>query len=394
MKDPAALSRSIQASGEAVYRAFTTSLGLQDWCADAAGLDLRPGGHLFLWAETGYRLLGSVSRLEADECVDWEGSSPQPFAIRIRIAPEKGGSLVSMSFDAEGDLETHLAFWDPALDNLKAVLETGLDRRVYDRPMLGILIGDMLDAEKQAKYGTPVPHGIILSGTLPGMGAEALGLAENDVVVEMGDVQLKHYHAIRDALSGCKAGDRIQVVWYRGAERMSGSLRLSGRPEPFIPATPAELAEYTRGIIDRLDSELAEILDGATEEEADYRPAEKEWSIKEIIAHTIASERANQAWIVSALDGHYLKDVSSNAHSLVRSIVDVLPTLPELTAELHRTESQTVAMIRRLPPEIVEHKGVYTDIATLLGEHGVAVHTRTHYENIRTQLEALRSIKR
>lgn len=396
MKTPVSLTRTIQAAPEAVYRAFTTSMGLQDWCADAAGVDLRPGGHLFLWNENGYQLLGSVSEPEPNRSVEWQAPAPGP--IRIRIDPaggdSEGGSLVTMSFAGGGELESHLAFWKPALDNLKAVLETGLDRRVYDRPMLGILIGDSVDAESQSKYGLPVPYGVILSGTLPGMGAEALGLAENDVIVEMGGLPLEHYHVLREALSGCKAGDRIPIVWYRGAERKEAHLRLSGRPEPFVPATPAELADYTQGIFDRLDAELAEILEDATEEEAEYRPAEKEWNVKEILGHTIVTERGTQAWIAAAIDGYYLKEVGSNEHSLVKSVVDVLPTLPALTTELHRTEKQTVAMVRRLPPEIITHKGVYTNIVTMLGEHGLAVHTRAHYENIRTQLDAARSLKK
>ncbi len=392
MKDHAALSRTIQAAPEAVYRAFTTSLGLQDWCADAAGLDLRPGGHLFIWTDGGYRLMGFVAGFEENESVEWEAQAPFAGLIRIGIKPAEGGSRVSLSFPPDVDLEAQMSFWDPALDNLKAVLETGLDRRVYDRPMLGILIGGTLDAETRPKYGTPVPYGVILSGTLPGMGAEALGLAENDVIVEMGDIPLKNYHALREALGSRKAGDRVRTVWYRGAERMEGQLSLSGRPEPFVPATPAELAEYTRSIFDRLDAELAEILDDTTDAEADYRPAEKEWNVKEILAHTIITERGNQAWISAALDGHYLKEWSSNEDSLVKSVVDVHPTLPALTSELYRTENQTVAMVRRFPPEIVTHKGLYTNIVTMLGEHGLAVHTRMHYETIRTQLEAVRTM--
>jgi uncharacterized protein YndB with AHSA1/START domain len=388
------LSRSIQATPEAAYRAFTTSLGLLDWCADAADVAARSGGHVFIWSEAGYRLLGAISRLEENLAVEWEGFSPFAGQVEIRIKPADDGSTVSMSLSGTGDLESQRAFWEPALDNLKSVLETGLDRRVYDRPMLGILIGGSLDEEAQAKYRTPVPFGVILSGTMAGMGAAALGLAENDVLAELGDVRLENYHAFREALEGCKAGDEIRAVWYRGAERHEGRLRLSGRPEPYIPPTPAELAEHTRGIFDRLDAELAEVLDDVAEDEADFRPAEREWSVKEIVAHTIATERGNQAWIAAALEGHYLKDWASNENSLVKAIVDIHPTVPALADELHRTESQTVAMLRRLPPEIVEHKGVYTNIVTMLGEHGLPVHTRMHYETIRAQLETARALKK
>lgn len=393
MSEPVTLSRAIQAVPEAVYRAFTTSFGLQDWCADAAGLDARPGGHLFLWTDSGYQLIGTVHRLDENECVEWDVQSPHPGRLVLRIKPSDEHSRIALSFQGGSDLEHHLAFWNLALDNLKALLETGLDRRVYDRPMLGILVGGMLDEETSRKYRLPVPYGLLLTGTVPGMGAEALGLVENDVIVELGEVALENYPAFRTALEAHKAGDEIRAAWYRDGERQEGLLRLSGRPEPFVPATPAELAEHVRGIYDRLDAELAELLDDATEAEADYRPGEKEWSIKEIIAHTIITERGVQAWIAAALEGTYLKEWGSNDHSVIRSVVDVFPTLPDLTGELHRTERQTVALARRLPPEIVTHRGTYTNIVTMLGEHGLPVHTRMHYETIRGQLEAVRERK-
>ncbi|HUF40126.1 MAG TPA: DinB family protein [Anaerolineales bacterium] len=394
MSSSATLSRTIRAPREAAYRAFTTSIGLQDWCADAADLSARLGGHIFLWSDEGYRLLGAFSRLEENETIEWEELAPRTGRVRIRIETENGGSKISMELAADGDLERRLAFWDPALDNLKAVLETGLDRRVYDRPMLGILIGSKVDAENRAKYGSPVPYGVVLSGTVSGMGAEALGLEENDVLVEIGDLPLDDYQALKSTVVGRKPGDHIRVAWYRRGERMEGKLRLSGRPEPFIPATPAELAEHVRGIYDRLDGELAEILDDATEEEADFRPSEKDWSVKEILGHTIATERGVHAWIAGTLGGNDLKDWASNENSLIRAIVDVHPTMPALTGELARAERQTVAMVRHLPPEITTHKGVYANIVTMLGEHGLPVHTRMHYETIRVQLETARALNR
>ena len=45
------LSREIQASPEAVYRAFRTPSGLLDWCAEAVELDTSKGQYLFLWAD-------------------------------------------------------------------------------------------------------------------------------------------------------------------------------------------------------------------------------------------------------------------------------------------------------------------------------------------------------
>lgn len=383
MQHSATLTRTIQASPAAVYRAFSTTRGLLDWCASAADLDARPGGHLFLWTEDGYRALGALSELENDRLLTWNLLSPQGGGARVSLSPAGDGTKVGMEFTGESSLEEHIAFWDKALHNLKAVLETGLDRRVFDRPMLGILIGGLLDRETQADFNAPFPYGIIVSGTVDGMGAAAVGLQENDILVEMNGQALRDFHALEKAIAAFKAGDSISVAWSRDGEEHRGTMKLSGRPEPYVPETPAELADYVEGIYRRLDGELSELLDEVTEEQASFRRSEKEWSIKEILAHLIANERAAQLWVAAILEGGMLKAWPSNDHSLVKAVVDVYPTTSDLLAALRRTEDETIALVRRLPPEIVTHRGTYTNLATTLGKHGLPLHARMHFDTIR-----------
>ena len=392
MNESVTLSRTIQAPLEALYRSITTPAGLTDWCADQAEIGLREGGPVFLWTEKGERFFGEVESFEANQSCAWRITVPFNGEIRFRLRAVDGGSHISVSFSGDGDLDAQLKTWDPALNNLKAVLETGLDRRIYDRPMLGVLIGGMVDEDSQARFSTPTSYGVFISGTIAGMGAAEIGLAENDVIVELAGVRLKSYHAINAAMAGRVAGDVVSVVWYRDGVRHTAELPLSGRPQPFVPPTPAELAEYAEGIYLRMDAELDEVLDGATEAEADYSPGEKDWNAREILAHIILNERAAQLWIGARLNGSSLESWSSNDHGQIKAVVDVHPTLAELRDELCRTEAQTVAMLRRLPSDIVTHRGVYTNIVTMFGKHGMPVHTRMHYETLRTQLHEARKL--
>mgnify|MGYP001195731505 CR=1 FL=1 len=71
--------------------------------------------------------------------------------------------------------------WVESLENLKSVLETGIDLRIANRPMLGIVPGDF--TEEQAKaIGVPIREGLRLDGVVDGMGAQKCGLQKDDVI--------------------------------------------------------------------------------------------------------------------------------------------------------------------------------------------------------------------
>jgi len=384
------LTRTIQALPKAIYRAFTTTTGLMDWIANSSDVEARVGGRLYIWEEKGYHVMGNYTNLEENQRVAFDILAPIPGHIEVSISTQDNGVILTLEhsqIETEEIFEGYKKHWGNALDNLQIVLETGLDRRLYSRPMMGILISGMVDKDTQERLHLPLDYGILLGGTIPGMGAEAVGIVEGDVLVEMDNVAIKDYHALSQVIAPHKAGETIHAAWYRGKERHEATMTLSGRPHPHIPATLAELAEEARQIYAHLDGELAEILDGVAEETAEYRPAENEWNTKEIIAHLINTERAMQIWIINATEGTLFNNWASNNHHIVKSIVDIYPTLPHLMAELRRAEGQTVALLQRLPEEIVAHKGAFHNIVTTLNKEGLSVHTRLHFDTIKSLLE-------
>jgi hypothetical protein len=282
--------------------------------------------------------------------------------------------------------DSHIAFWSEALNNLKAVLETGFDRRIYDRPMLGILIGGLISEESQAHFASPVDYGIRLSGTVPGMGAEKLGMIENDILTEMNNEEIHDYRVLEKIVSRFKSGDVTQVTWYRGGHKLTGEMAFSGRPTPFVPPFPAELADYVESIYRRSDSELASILEGVVEVQAEYRPFEHEWNIKQILAHTIVMERSLHLWITATRKGELMKPWFTNDQELIDSVVSTYPSLEQLVFELKCAQKLTVNLLRRLPPELATLKAPYLNIVTNLGEQGVPLHTRMHFESIKALL--------
>lgn len=387
---PFTLTRNIQAPASAVYRAFTTATGLLDWLAHSSDVDTRVGGRIYGWDQKQGGFLGQFTALETDQCVGFDILAPVPGHVDVTLTPQPDHTALTFVYQGEATEQTR---WSTALDALKAVLETGLDPRLYNRPMMGILISGVVDKETRERLQLPLDYGILIGGTLPDMGAEKVGFQDGDVLVELDGTPIHDYDAIGEVIGPRLAGDSVHAVWYRGKVRHAADMILSGRPHPRIPATLAELAEEARQIYASLDGELAEILDEVPESATEYRPAENEWNIKEIIAHLINTERAMQIWLVNAVEGTLFHNWVSNNHHIVKSIVDVTPTLPELLTELHRAESQTVSLLQRLPEEIVTHKGAFHNIVTTLNKEGLSVHTRLHFETIKRLLDEVISDK-
>ena len=126
--------------------------------------------------------------------------------------------------------------WKNALENLESVVSTGLDLRFVSRPMLGIIVDDFND-EIAERLGVPSSDGIRIGGTVEGMGAEKAGLQENDVVTSMGGMPTVDFNSLNQALNVHKAGDSVEVVFYRDGQEQKMQMVLSGRPIPIVCCT-------------------------------------------------------------------------------------------------------------------------------------------------------------
>jgi len=68
------------------------------------------------------------------------------------------------------------------------------------------------------------------------MGAQHAGLQKNDVLVGMAGKPITNdFNSLPNAIEGKKGGDVIEVVFYRGAEKMTVNMELSKRPMPDVP---------------------------------------------------------------------------------------------------------------------------------------------------------------
>jgi uncharacterized protein YndB with AHSA1/START domain len=393
------ITQSVKAPPEEVYRNFTNATALREWLCDAALALPHPGGRLYLAWNRGYYASGNYTATQPGEKVafTWQGrEEPAPTHVQVDLAASDGGTRINLEHSGIGSgSEWDKAYqeiqegWQIGLENLASILETGEDLRFVRRPMLGILI-ENFDAKVAKEMGLPVTEGVRLGGALEGMGAQAAGLQKDDVVVNMAGLPITDYNSLTNALEKHKAGEEVEVVYYRGPEKRSTPLRFSKRPIPDIPPTAAGLAEAVREINSQIDSRLAQFLEGVTEEEASFKPSEEDWSIKENLAHLIHGERYNHFYISELVfaEERYSDGYGDNLNAHIAATVEAYLTLQDLREELRRNSEETAGMLARLTDEFSNRKASYWRLA--YGMLQPQYHLDTHIEQMQASLDAAR----
>jgi hypothetical protein len=135
-----------------------------------------------------------------------------------------------------------------------------------------------------------------------------------------------------------------------------------------------------------LEKELDQCFAGVSEKEADHRPAEDEWSAKEVVAHLIHSERGTLAYMDDLIGGQeqWADDYSGNQMAHIQATVSAFPTIPDLLKEVKHLHAEILAYITNLPVEFVARKGSYWRLAYLFLEGNF--HPQGHYAQIRSAI--------
>jgi uncharacterized protein YndB with AHSA1/START domain len=395
-----AFEQKIKVPPESVYYAFTNATALREWLCDVSTVNPHTGGRVYMSWNSGFYTAGEYLALDPGKCVEfsWQGRG-EPGATRIRVSLEgqDGGTRLSLEHSGFGPgtewqkaIQEARDGWAQGLENLVTVLETGQDIRFTLRPMLGISLSDF-NAEIAGHLGIPVTEGIRIDGTLEGMGAREAGLEKNDVLVKMDGKLIDTYSSIGSALLGHRAGDVIEVDFYRGPEKKTVMMELSRRPLPEIPFDPVELAAQVRKIYEPLNEELAQVFTGVTDQEAAYKAAPDQWSALEVVAHLLLGERYNSQFIIDLMGGQerWTDDFPPNTMEETRAIVAAYPTIAEILEENRRGQVTKLAMIEMLPPDFVARKASYWRLAYGLLQGGL--HDRQHFDQIREAIQAAKN---
>ncbi len=365
--DTLTIARTVRGTPTEAFRAFTHCVALRDWLCDVAQVEARPGGRLYLWWRDGHRAVGTYTGVEPEKrlAFSWDHDGmPGPTAVSVRFASAKAGTRVTVDHQGLGTgpawakaSEELRSAWSASLENLDSFLADGIDLRQARRPRLGIFIGE-LNAEIAAKIGSP-SKGIRLDGTAPESGAAAAGLQKDDVLVAFDGAPLAHFNDLTPLVSRRKAGDAVTVEFVRGGKRLSADLVLGHFPQPRLPATGAALAKSARGVHRRINTQITKLTRGLSEAGAARPPKKGEWSVKQLIAHLILTERDLQSWAAQMLiDGALGDDLEMrpNVNPRVDALVARLKTLAALRRELAAAQEETAALAENLPRDFVTRR--------------------------------------
>jgi uncharacterized protein YndB with AHSA1/START domain len=389
----------VKASPKQVYFAFTHAVSLTEWLCDFATVAPRPAGRMYLWWHGDFYSAGEYIELEENKSIKFKWHArlePAASEVLVTLKEQNGGTLVTLAHSApDGDdlkkrLEGFKSEWDSTLPNLAQVLETGPDKRTFDRPMLGINISDF-NTDIAHALGVPVSEGCRLDEVRDGMGAHAAGLRKDDVIVELDGHKITNdYGTFALALQGKKGGDKVPVVFYRGPQKMTVTMELTKRPIPDIPWEPAELAKRVRLKYDDSLARLEACFKAVSETDADREPAPGEWSAKQTLAHLIHTERGWIANLDDAVGGYprVSDDWGGNLPAHINATVEAYATVRGMLDELKRLAVEVVAFLSALPPAFVERKASYFLSAAQILE--LESHTISHIDQINAALAAAR----
>ena len=391
----------VQASPAQAYRAFTNATALRGWLSDVATVEPHPRGRMYLWWNGDFYSSGHYLELEENKRVRfrWYSSiDPAPTEVEVRFDQRDDGTLVRMDHLVPDDpawaklAEGFRKNWQDSLENLKSVLETGLDLRIANWPMVGISLNDF-NSEIAARLGVPVNEGMRLSGVVDGMGAHAAGLQPDDVIVEVDGHKIGNdFGSFIVAIQGKKGGDTVNLVLYRGAERKAVTMQLSKRPMPDVPFDRAELARRARAVVYPKLQAIERSFVGYSDAEAAARPQPGEWSALEVVAHLIHNERGTQDFLASLVTGEerVSDGAGANVDAQVRATLATYPSIIGMLGALRRGMEETLHMAELLPEDFALNRPSFYRVGQALLQ--ADVHFDGHLPQLQDALASVRKL--
>jgi hypothetical protein len=104
---------------------------------------------------------------------------------------------------------------------------------------------------------------------------------------------------------------------------------------------------------------LAALVEGLSEAQAERRPAPNEWSVKELLAHFILTERDYQSWAADMVNDRAVNDdleMRPNVNERITAVVLRFGSVAALRAELAAAADETANYIEHLPAHFVQHR--------------------------------------
>ncbi len=116
------------------------------------------------------------------------------------------------------------------IDDAKIVAAQLIDKGYVERGFLGISPVN-LNAGLASRLDLSVEEGILVARVIPDQAADAAGLQETDVIVELGDDRITNNGELSKFLLKHTPGETVRLVYYRGPTKVVGEVTLGERPK-------------------------------------------------------------------------------------------------------------------------------------------------------------------
>ena len=363
------LTQQIEVPLPYVFYSFNNKSGWMEWFAHKAYGYAKKKAMLRVYYEPEGDFAFYFTDEQAEERLAFDFIDLSTMHIsKVAVGFEEEDGAVTVSLEHTGISEEKYdelkSIWENSLANLKSVLETGRDLRMWNRPFLGVTVQEWVTPELAQEQNLPVEHGMQLSSVITGRGAEDAGLEKGDIIVSLDGQDLHGYKLFLDLIRTHKAGDTVDLSYYRGAEKHDIEIQLSSYPVSEPPATAHDYAEKIEKYQKKIIKKLSNIFEDYNEAQVEYRPGAGEKSAKDTLVHLLAYESDIHTWVTTLVAGCEEYPCSS-AHAIrIKGLLSLYPTVDELIEELTRRQAETVAILLELPAEFINRRGSFTRLAT------------------------------
>jgi uncharacterized protein YndB with AHSA1/START domain len=385
------LTKTLPVAPITVYYMLTNEDAMAYWLADRAYSRVAVGGHILLtwFADGGWHVTGEFTELKENETVayTWRvAGEAKATSVTYTLKAVDGGTSLTFTHDglSNDEKSAYEDEWGKALNNLVSALTTGADIRITERILIGIF-PDNMDEKAAKRLGLPVNEGLLVANTIPNLGAEKAGLKAGDLVVEANGKPVGNNAPLVSNLTGLKPGDSASVTFYRGTEKHTVTLTLSGYPLPPAVTSYSQLAGTMEANYAKLYDELSGIFANLSDETTNTPPATDEWSANQVLAHLILTERNSQEFLGGYVQAPEIHTYTGNASARVNAVVNTYKNTQGLLNELKRAYAECVAIVRAFEDEKFDRPyilwWVNFQFADITGGHN-----RTHINQIKDTL--------
>ncbi len=183
---------------------------------------------------------GSVS--SANRAINVDGTPFNMIQVDASINPgNSGGPLMNLYGEVIGIVSAKyssyantvvegLGFAIPISDVQAVITDIMENGQVTDKAYLAITAGTM-NAQMAEQYQIDLEEGVFVYAVEKGGAGERAGLHLGDVITKMGDRDIKSMEDLSAAKKGHKAGETVEITFYRDGEYHTAELTFDEQPE-------------------------------------------------------------------------------------------------------------------------------------------------------------------